>query len=147
MDPIFSISRLGKPPKSAPRGVRRRWSGARHAFGPARTVGGAGRGHGFKNKPCYSPQADSGFTAIPPMRPAAVSCWLLVPGTRERRSQTGPDPVLVGRCGPDPVLVGRCENTLVVRQKASSSIRTPRGVCLFEFRVGQARIFIEFEDV
>ena len=27
------------------------------------------------------------------------------------------------------------------------SIRAPRGVCLFEFRVGQAKIFIEFEDV
>ena len=27
-----------------------------------------------------------------------------------------------------PVLIGRCEITLVVRQKASMAIRTPRGV-------------------
>ena len=32
----------------------------------ARTVGGAGRGHGFKNKPCDSPYAGSGFTGILP---------------------------------------------------------------------------------
>ena len=41
--------------------------GARHAFVSARTVGGAGRGHEFKNKPCSSPQADSGFTGILPV--------------------------------------------------------------------------------
>ena len=30
-------------------------------------------GHKFKSKLCSTPHADSGFAAIPPMRPAAVS--------------------------------------------------------------------------
>ena len=39
-------------------------------------MGRAGRGHGFKNKSCSSPRADSGFAAIPHLSQSPVALTL-----------------------------------------------------------------------